>query len=141
MSEYRYVLDTYAILTVIEDEPGAQTVAEIITTQGAMLYLSIISLGEIYYILLRRRGEQAAEEVVQNTLAEQSLALVEVTWPKVKDAARIKAIGGLSYADSFVLALGKELNAPVVTGDPEIKAIAREIGVEIIWIGPAEGHL
>jgi hypothetical protein len=29
----------------------------------------------------------------------------------------------------------------VVTGDPEIKAIAREIGVEIIWIGPAEGHL
>jgi len=141
LSEYRYVLDTYAILTVIEDEPGAQTVAEIITTQGAMLYLSIISLGEIYYILLRRRGEQAAEEVVQNTLAEQSLALVEVTWPKVKDAARIKAIGGLSYADSFVLALGKELNAPVVTGDPEIKAIAREIGVEIIWIGPVEGHL
>lgn len=141
MSEHRYVLDTYAILTVIEDEPGAQTVAEIITTQGAMLYLSIISLGEIYYILLRRRGEQAAEEVVQNTLAEQSLVLVEVTWPKVKDAARIKAIGGLSYADSFVLALGKELNAPVVTGDPEIKAIAREIGVEIIWIGPAGGHL
>ena len=141
MSEYRYVLDTYAILTVIEDEPGAQTVAEIITTQGAMLYLSIISLGEIYYILLRRLGEQAAEEVVQNTLAEQSLALVEVTWPKVKDAARIKAIGGLSYADSFVLALGKELNAPVVTGDPEINAIARETGVEIIWIGPAEGHL
>lgn len=135
MSEYRYVLDTYAILTVIEDEPGAQTVAEIITTQGAMLYLSIISLGEIYYILLRRRGEQAAEEVVQNTLAEQSLVPVEITWPKVKDAARIKAIGGLSYADSFVLALGKELNAPVVTGDPEVKAIAREIGVEIIWIG------
>lgn len=141
MSEYRYVLDTYAILTVIEDEPGAQTVAEIITTQEAMLYLSIISLGEIYYILLRRRGEQVAEEVLQNTLAEQSLVLIEVTWPKVKDAARIKAIGGLSYADSFVLALGKELNAPVVTGDPEIKAIARKIGVEIIWIGPAEGHL
>lgn len=137
MSEYRYVLDTYAILTVIEDEPGAQTVAEIMTTQGATLYLSMISLGEVYYILLRRRGEQAAEEVTQNTLAEQSLVLVDVTWTKVKDAARIKAIGGLSYADSFVLALAKELNAPVVTGDPEIKAIARETGVGIIWIGSA----
>ena len=79
MSDYRYVLDTYAILALIEDEPGTQTVADIIIAQGSRLYLSIISLGEIYYILLRGRGEQAAEEVVQNILAEQSLALVEVT--------------------------------------------------------------
>jgi uncharacterized protein with PIN domain len=90
LSEYRYVLDTYAILTVIEDEPGAQTVAEIMTTQGATLYLSMISLGEVYYILLRRRGEQAAEEVTQNTLAEQSLVLVDVTWTKEKMPPELK---------------------------------------------------
>ncbi|BAF58941.1 predicted nucleic acid-binding protein [Pelotomaculum thermopropionicum SI] len=135
MSQKRYVFDAYAILALIEDEPGAQTIAEIITDQEPELFMSIISLGEIYYILLRKKSEQAAEEVVKNIFAEESLILVEATWKKVKDAARIKAKGGLSYADSFVLALGKELNAPVVTGDPEILASAREIGVEIIWIG------
>jgi len=141
LNENRYVLDTYAVLAVIEDEPGAQTVAEIITAQNIMIYLSIVSLGEIYYIILRRLGEQAAEEVVQNTLDEPSLAVVDATWPRVKDAARIKATGGLSYADSFVLALGKELRAPVVTGDPEIKATGKKVGVEVIWIGPAESDL
>ncbi|NPV73895.1 MAG: type II toxin-antitoxin system VapC family toxin [Pelotomaculum sp.] len=135
MSQKRYVFDAYAILALIEDEPGAQTIAEIITDQEPELFMSIISLGEIYYILLRKKSEQAAEEVVKNIFAEESLILVEATWKKVKDAARIKAKGGLSYAASFVLALGKELNTPVVTGDPEILASAREIGVEIFWIG------
>ncbi|MCG9968949.1 type II toxin-antitoxin system VapC family toxin [Pelotomaculum terephthalicicum JT] len=135
MSPKRYVFDTYAVLALIEDEPGAQTVAEIITAQEPEIFMSIISLGEIYYILLRRKGEQVAEEVVKNTLAEESLVLVEATWTKVRDAARIKAKGRLSYADSFVLSLGKELDAPVVTGDPEILASAGGIGVEIIWIG------
>lgn len=135
MSSKRYVFDTYAILALIEDEPGAQTVAEIIAAQGLELFMSTISMGELYYILLRRKGEQVAEEVINNALAEESIILVEATWTKVKDAARIKARGGVSYADSFVLALAKELDAPVVTGDPEILASAREIGAGIIWIG------
>lgn len=139
MNPKRYVFDTYAILALIEEEPGAQTVAEIIAAQGPELFMSAISLGELYYILLRRKGEQIAEEVVNNTLAEESLVLVEATWTKIKDAARIKAKGGISYADSFVLALAKELDAPVVTGDPEILAAARETGAGIVWIGTVSG--
>jgi len=102
LSQKRYVFDAYAILALIEDEPGAQTIAEIITAQEPELFMSIISLGEIYYILLRKKSEQAAEEVVKNIFAEESLILVEASWKKVKDAARIKAKGGLSYADSLM---------------------------------------
>ena len=135
MRSKKYVLDSYAVLAVIEGETGAQIVADIVAGEETELYMSIISLGEIYYILLRRKGEQSAEEVVQNTLAEDSLTIADVSWPRVKEAALFKPQGGLSYADAFVLALGKELKAPVVTGDPEIRTAATKAGVEIVWIG------
>ena len=68
-------------------------------------------------------------------MEEGSFRLVEATWPRVKEAARIKAKGGLSYADAFVLALAVEIGAPLVTGDPEIRAAAGGLGVEVVWLG------
>ncbi len=43
-------------------------------------------------------------------------------------AARIKARGGLSYADCFVIATAQRYRAPLLTGDPEI----------IDWAGDVE---
>ncbi len=134
MSRKKFVFDTYAVLALVEDEPGAETVAEIITDEEAEAYLSVISLGETYYILFRKKGEQVAKEVTQNIMMEESLSLVDAPWPRVIEAARTKAKGGLSYADSFVLGLAQELRAPIVTGDPEIRMIAQKLEVEIIWI-------
>jgi len=131
----RFVFDSYAVLALVEDEPGAQVVAEIVADEAAELYLSAISLGEVYYIIFRRQGEAAAEEVVRGVMQEDSLTVVEASWPRVKDAARIKGGGGLSYADAFVLGLSLELGAPVVTGDPEIRAAAGRLGVEVVWVG------
>lgn len=135
MNRKKYVLDSFAILAVVEDEPGAETVAGLVTGDESDLYLSTISLGEIYYIVYRKKGEQAAEEVVNNTISEDSLNLLDVPWPRVKDAAVIKARGGLSYADAFILALGRELKAPVVTGDPEIRLAAAGLNIDIVWVG------
>ncbi|MCL6614088.1 MAG: type II toxin-antitoxin system VapC family toxin [Firmicutes bacterium] len=135
MSPRRFVFDSYAVLALMEDEPGAQRVAEIIADEAAELYLCVINLGEIYYVIARREGEPAAEEVVRGVMEEESLVLAEATWPRVKEAARIKAGGGLSYADAFVLALSLEIGAPLVTGDPEIRAAAGRLGVEVVWIG------
>jgi PIN domain nuclease of toxin-antitoxin system len=131
----RFVFDSYAVLALVEDEPGAQLVAEIIAGEAADLYLSAVSLGEVYYIVFRRQGESVAEEVVRGVMQEESLTTAEASWLRVKDAARIKAGGGLSYADAFVLGLSLELQAPVVTGDPEIQAAAGRLGLEVVWIG------
>ncbi|MEW6663495.1 MAG: type II toxin-antitoxin system VapC family toxin, partial [Bacillota bacterium] len=62
----------------------------------AEAYLSVISLGETYYILFRKKGEQVAKEVTQNIMMEESLSLADAPWPRVIEAARIKAKGGLS---------------------------------------------
>jgi len=131
----RYVFDSYAVLALAEDEPGAQVVAEIIADEAAELYLSAVSLGEVYYILFREQGELVAEEVVRGVMQEESLTVSEATWQSVKRAARIKANGGLSYADAFVLGLSLELEALAVTGDPEIRAAAENLGVKVVWVG------
>ncbi|MDH7578281.1 MAG: type II toxin-antitoxin system VapC family toxin [Bacillota bacterium] len=135
MSKKKIVLDTFAVLAVVEDEPGAQTVADVILNEEVELHMSAISLGEAYYTLLRRRGREPAEETVNSILADESFIIDEASWQRIKGAAAIKAQGGLSYADAFVLGLAQEMQAAVVTGDPEIRSAAQEPGVEIIWIG------
>lgn len=131
----KFVLDSFAILALVEDEPGAQAVADIVGDETAQLYMSVVNLGEVYYIISRKRGERAAEEVVRGVMEEESLTLAQVTWPRAKEAARIKAAGGLSYADAFALGLAREVGGPVVTGDPELRPVAAKLGVEMVWIG------
>lgn len=129
----KIVFDAYAILALLENEPGARLVSEFLSDQETKIFLSVINLGEVYYIILRRNGEAAAEEVLQSILMEESIAIVEAPWSRVKETAKIKSLGGLSYADAFALSLAKEIDAPLVTADPEIKVLAKKTGVEIIW--------
>ncbi|MBE3571539.1 MAG: type II toxin-antitoxin system VapC family toxin [Moorella humiferrea] len=133
----KFVLDTYAILALLEDEPGAQVVADIISDDTKMGFLSLINLGEAYYIVLRKKGEKAASELIETICADESITLIDCSWTRIKEAARVKALGGLSYADSFAVSLAQELQAPIITGDPEIRKLAPKLAFEIIWIGNA----
>ncbi len=127
----RVVLDSYAVLALLENEAGSNAVEEYIIDEETDVYLSVISLGGIYYILLRRKGLKVAEELVRGILIDESLRIVEASWPKVKAAATIKAGGRLSYADSFVIALAAEHGAVLVTGDPEILSVSEKMGVKV----------
>jgi predicted nucleic acid-binding protein len=130
----RIVLDAYAVLALLGNEAGSEVVERYMTDADTEIYLSVISLGEIYYILLRRKGTEAAEELVRNILTDESLAVIEAPWQRVKGAAFIKAKGGLSYADSFVVDLALELEAVLVTGDPEILSVSGNVGVKVAWL-------
>ena len=129
-----YVFDSYALLALLEDEPGADLVAGVINKQGADVYLSAINLGEIYYLLLRRSGLEQAESVLDSIALEDAITVAEASWDRVKAAASVKATGGLSYADAFAVALAKELVVPLLTGDPEIIAKAEEIGIQVMVV-------
>ena len=135
MNLKRFVLDSYAILALVEDEPGAQIVADIILNELTEPCLSVINLGEVYYIVFRRQGEAVAEEIVRGVRQEERLKIAEVSWPRVKHAALLKAGGGLAYADAFVLGLAQEIGASLVTGDPELRLAANRLGVGLVWIG------
>ncbi|MBS4022752.1 MAG: type II toxin-antitoxin system VapC family toxin [Dethiobacter sp.] len=131
----KVVLDAYAVLALIENETGSEIVESYLADEKAEIFLSVISLGEIYYILMRRKSQQAADELVSIIQMDESVRIIEATWPVVRKAATVKARGGLSYADSFVVSLALEHDAVLVTGDPEILAVSKQIHFKLSWLG------
>lgn len=123
----RLVLDAWALLAWLQgEEPAAELVTDLLERadgQATSLHMSWINLGEVAYILARRLGESRAARTVA-TLRRAPLTLERATPARVLAAARIKSGHRLSYADAFAAALALELDAPLVTGDPELRALA-----------------
>lgn len=129
------MLDSYALLEWLLGQPGAAAVRRMLEQAAEdrlQLSMSWINLGEVTYMLARKHGWQAAERFINGI---PSLPLRAVV-PDVEDilgAARIKAKAQVSYADAFAIGLAVNLKADIVTGDPEIRALAL---VPVIWLGP-----
>lgn len=103
-------------MAMLLGEPPAQQVRSLILDRRPAI--SSINLGEVLYSLTRTVGLAFAEDRVDGV--RQVVEVVDPDWPLVKAAARIKAGGGLSYADAFCLATGEVHEAAVATGDPEM---------------------
>lgn len=129
-----YVLDSYALIALFEDEDGAARVAGILKAakeRQTKVFLSVVNFGEIYYIAQRERGRVKAEEA--RMLIEQlPLEIVAADKETALEAAKLKAAHPIAYADCFAAALGIRKKAKVVTGDPEFKKLAESVKVE--WI-------
>jgi len=103
----------------MQDEPGADAVEGVLLDDQAKLFISTINLGEVLYVTERRFGWGTADYCTEALLQSPNLTVVEATWQRVQAAARIKARGGLALGDCFCAALAQELDATVVTTDPE----------------------
>jgi ribonuclease VapC len=122
------------MLTYFQDEPAAERVEQLLEAARrgeASLYLSLINLGEVAYIIERRYG-QGRWHVVQTLVDRWPVQVVSIDRERVLNAAHIKAYHPISYADAFAVALAQELNAPVVTGDPEFHKV--EEFVQVLWL-------
>lgn len=129
-----YVLDSYALMAHLEDEAGGEAVRKILRAASAgktQLFLSVINLGELYSTTLRERNQEKAEEAL--FLIEQlPIDLVAADLQMTLEAARLKAVYPVAYADCFAAALGIRKNAKVVTGDPEFRKFEGILSIE--WI-------
>ena len=129
-----YVLDSFAMLTLLQLEPGADQVTALLreAEQGmSRVLMSLISLGEVVYIIERRWGEAR----LRSFLAYVNAAPIEVSpvdQDRVFAAAHIKAHHPISYADAFAVALAQELEATVFTGDPEFRSVEGLVPVQ--WL-------
>lgn len=127
------VLDAFAMVAFIEDEPGAAEVEALLTRAiraDLSVLVSAVNLGEAWYALGRAYGPEAADEHV-DALLDLGLAVVSADWDLARAAADFKRLGGLSYADCFAAALAVRSDAPVVTGDPEFQRLGT--GVRVSW--------
>ena len=131
MAETRsiYVLDSFAMLAYFQAESGGPIVRDLVQAardQTGTLFMSMINVGEMFYIALRRRGPQRAEEMLADFRA-LPITLCAATDERVLAAAHIKAEFALSYADAFAVGLARELDATLVTGDPEFESVEQQI--------------
>jgi predicted nucleic acid-binding protein len=93
-----------------------------------------MNLGEVFYILAREGSEAQAAAAVERVRG--SVTAHDVDADLVLAAARVKARHAVSYADAFAVALAERLRRPLVTGDPEILALDRDLDV----IDPRDGR-
>lgn len=130
------VLDSWALIAFFEDEPAAGAVEEILN-QGAQekhrLFLTSVNWAEVYYSTMREVSQAAAESHAE-IIASLPIEVVGVgdDLKLARQAAIYKATHRLSLADAFAAALAKEKKAELVTGDPEFKALEKEI--KIHWL-------
>jgi ribonuclease VapC len=133
-----YVLDSFALLAYLQDEPAASRIEKLMDRAGkekCRLLLCIINLGEILYITERRGGLVKAQDALA-LIQQLPIEILPADEQTVFDAAHIKANHTLSYADSFVVAIGIQENAAVITGDPEFRVV--EHIVEMEWLQAPE---
>jgi len=131
-----HVLDSWALIAFFEDEPAAGAVEEILDQANRdkhRLYLSAVNWAEIYYNTMREVSREAAEDQAR-MIANLPIDVVGVgdDLKLARQAAAFKATYRLSLADAFAVALAKEKKAELVTGDPEFKALEKEI--KITWL-------
>jgi predicted nucleic acid-binding protein len=121
----RFLLDTSALLTLRDDEPGADRVAEVLrlaSENKAKCYGCFMSLMEVLYRVWRD------EDKVSGQLAYQQCLALPIEWLQSSDtmlakAAEFKALHPLSLADAWIAACASEQGAILLHKDPEFKPL------------------
>ena len=128
-----YVLDANAVIRyfAVGDRQGGDKVRglfEQAERNQARLSMSVINMGEVFYILLKHIGEQRALEYVQ--VLQHAVTMVDADANRTIEAARLKHRYKLGYADSFAAALALESKATLVSADPSFE----KFGNALTWM-------
>lgn len=128
------VLDSFALLSFLRDEPGAAQVVALLEKaeeRKQPLQMTEVNYAEVQYIIRRQDGE-AAWLRVADELATLPIEFQPADRSLADQAADFKMRFKLSLADAFAAALAKTRKAELVTGDPEFKVLEGEI--KIAWL-------
>ena len=124
-----YVFDTSAIFAYIESEEGADAVEKILTLarkDKCKIFISFISLMELYYVTWQRKGEDIARELVV-LIKSLPVEIVESNERLILSAGRIKASHKLSVADAIVTATAIEKSATLIHKASELEPVSKYI--------------
>jgi predicted nucleic acid-binding protein len=129
----RFVLDAWTVLALLQkEEPAALRVKRLLEDaeeSNIELFISIINLGEVIYRIGKIKGENEAQETLDE-IRRLSLTVVPATEQAVFAAVGFKMRYAISYADAFAVATAEDLDAVLVTGDPELEQLGNRIRIE-----------
>lgn len=131
----RVVFDTWALVALLEKEEPAAGQVQLLLGQAAAsevdCLFSLINLGEIYYIVGRRHGIQAADETLAE-LIEAPITLLAASHEVVIQAASFKMAHPISYADAFALSAAIQYKATLITREPEFGRLRHLVDIEFL---------
>lgn len=130
MSKSLYLLDTSAILTLLEDENGAERVETLLRQEEILL--PFLVLLETYYITLQEQSEDVADKRYALLKQLPATILWNVDEPTLLTAGRLKAAHRLSLADALIAAFAVRQEAYLVHKDPEMAALADSVRMETL---------
>ena len=128
------VLDSYALLAFLRDEPGGETVGQILERAGQRdqpVAMTEANYAEVQYIIRRKDGA-AAWTAIARELKAVPIEFHPITRRLADLAAEFKARHSLSLADAFAAALAKDRKSELVTGDQEFRPLEKEIKIQ--WL-------
>ena len=128
------VLDSYALIAYLRDEPGAEMMESLLVSAGRKddpVLMTDVNYAEVKYSILKKDGAEGWAEAAK-ILPGLPIEFHSTTRALADSAADFKARFKMSLADAFAAALAKEKKAELVTGDVEFKPLEREI--KILWL-------
>ena len=116
-----FCLDTSAILTLRDDEPGAERVAMLLEGPDPC-FACFMTRMEVLYRVWKDEGERSGR-LAYEQLQSLPIQWVDQTEPLLLEASRIKALHRLSVADAWIAAAALLSRATLLHKDPEFEAI------------------
>ena len=123
------VLDAHALLAFFRGEDAGVPVKELLhkaATADRPLHMTEVNYAEVKYMLLKKDGAEMWDQAAE-VLKSLPVEFHPATRALADTAADFKARFKISLADAFAAALAKEKKAELVTGDPELKPLEKEI--------------
>ncbi|CAD7779074.1 tRNA(fMet)-specific endonuclease VapC [Candidatus Methanoperedenaceae archaeon GB37] len=123
--ENKYLFDTSAWFTLLEDEEGANQVERLLKNEK--IVVPFIVLLEIYYITLQEKGTETADKRYAMIKSLDLEILWKIDEPTLMLASYFKAKYRISLADAIIAAFAKKENAILVHKDPEYEILKHKV--------------
>lgn len=142
------ILDAYALVAFLADEPAADRVEELLRDRLDPASVSAVNLAETIDVLIRRYGHspEAVSARLDWVLAAP-MQVIEADEITAREAGRIRAEryhrtqAPISLGDAFALGTASLLEARLATADPALASVAIREGVEVVGLPDSEGRL
>ena len=134
MEPASFVLDTFAVIALVQDEPGAEQVERLLADAeagAASLHMCSVNVAEVLYALWRRGNELAARVKVAD-LQLVGVQFHDATTQLSLRAGALKAQYPIALGHCYAAALAQHLGATLVTGDPEFRPLGDVVKIE--WL-------
>lgn len=130
------IFDSFALIAHFRKEEGSDQISKLLSEiaigerEG---FISVINVGEIYYMLHRKAGKVNAEKSL-SIIKTLPLTIITADFETTYQASQLKSNFRISFTDAFAASLTIEKKGTLITGDPEFKSLRKEKNFKVHFI-------